>query len=100
PIIAALSTGAGAAYPSAVVAIVPRLVADEHLSAANAARVGITHVCVVAGPVIGAVLLVLGSAAVAFAVNGVTFLIGAAVVAALPREALRRSGGSPAATVL
>jgi hypothetical protein len=46
------------------------------------------------------VLLLLGSAAVAFAVNGVTFLIGAAVVAALPREALRRSGGAPTGTVL
>ncbi|MEA2313137.1 MAG: hypothetical protein QOE28_3105 [Solirubrobacteraceae bacterium] len=99
PILAALGTAAGAAYPSAVVAIVPRLVADEQLPAANAARLSITHICVVAGPVIGAVLLLLGSAAVAFAVNGVTFLIGAAVVAALPREALRRSGGAPAGTV-
>ncbi len=100
PILAALSTAAGAAYPSTVVAIVPRLVVDEQLPAANAARVGITHICVVAGPVIGAVLLLLGSAAVAFAVNGVTFLIGAAVVAALPREALRRSGAAPTGTVL
>jgi predicted MFS family arabinose efflux permease len=99
PILAAMSTAAGAAYPSAVVAIVPRLVADEQLPAANAARVGITHVCVVAGPAIGAVLLLLGSAAVAFAVNGVTFLIGAAVVAALPRDALRRAGGAPAGNV-
>jgi predicted MFS family arabinose efflux permease len=90
PLVAALGTAAGAAYPSAVVAIVPRLVADEDLPAANAARVSITHICVVAGPVIGAVLLLLGSAALAFAVNGVTFLIGAAVVAALPREALHR----------
>jgi predicted MFS family arabinose efflux permease len=100
PILAALSTAAGAAYPSTVVAIVPRLVGDEQLPAANAARVGITHICVVAGPLIGAVLLLLGSAAAAFAVNGVTFLIGAAVVAALPREALRRSGGAPSGTVL
>jgi MFS family permease len=100
PILAALGTAAGAAYPSAVVAIVPRLVADEHLPAANAARVSVTHICVVAGPVIGAVLLLLDSAAVAFAANGVTFLIGAAVVAALPREALRRSGAAPAGTVL
>ena len=69
----------------------PRLVGDDDLPSANAARVSIMHVCVVAGPVIGAVLLLLGSAATAFAVNGVTFLIGAAVVAALPREALRRS---------
>jgi predicted MFS family arabinose efflux permease len=99
PMLAALSTAAGAAYPSAVVAIVPRLVADEDLPAANAARVSITHICVVAGPLVGALLLLLGSAALAFAVNGMTFLIGAAVVAALPREALRRPPQTPAAGV-
>jgi predicted MFS family arabinose efflux permease len=99
PLLAALATAAGAAYPSAVVALVPRLVADEDLPAANAARVSITHICVVIGPVIGAVLLLLGSAALAFAVNGATFLIGAAVVAALPREALRRESSAAPATV-
>jgi hypothetical protein len=99
PMLAALSTAAGAAYPSAVVAIVPRLVADEDLPAANAARVSITHICVVAGPLVGALLLLLGSAALAFAVNGMTFLIGAAVVAALPREGLRRPPQTPAAGV-
>jgi predicted MFS family arabinose efflux permease len=99
PVLAALGTAAGAAYPSAVVAIVPRLVADADLAAANAARVSITHICVVAGPVIGALLLLLGSAALAFAVNAGTFLIAAAVVAALPREALGRPTETPPASV-
>jgi hypothetical protein len=90
PALAALSTAAGAAYPSCVLAVTPRLVSDADLPAANAARVTIMHVCIVAGPVLGAALLLLGSAALAFAVNGATFLVGAAAVAALPREALRR----------
>lgn len=89
PALAALSTAAGAAYPPCVVALVPRLVSEDDLPAANAARVTIMHVCIVAGPVFGAALLLLGSAALAFAVNGATFLIGACAVAALPREALR-----------
>ena len=91
PVLAALSTAAGAAYPPCVVALVPRLVSDDDLPAANAARVTIMHLCIVIGPALGAALLLLGSPALAFAVNGTTFLVGAAAVAALPREALRRS---------
>ena len=90
PVFAALSSAAGVAYEPCVVALIPRLVPDEHLPSVNAARVSIMSLCVVAGPALGAVLLVLGSAFAAFAVNGMTFLAGAAVVAALPREALRR----------
>jgi predicted MFS family arabinose efflux permease len=92
PALAALSAAAGVAYSPCVVAVVPRLVSDEDLPAVNAARIGITHLCVVGGPVLGAALLLLGSVFAAFAVNGVTFLAGAAVVAALPREALRPPG--------
>jgi predicted MFS family arabinose efflux permease len=40
------------------------------------------------------VLLLLSSASVTFAVNGATFLVGAAIVAAPPREALRRPAGA------
>jgi predicted MFS family arabinose efflux permease len=90
PLLAALSTAAGSAYPPCVVAILPRLVADEQLPAANAARVSVTFTCIVAGPVFGAVLLLLGSPALAFAVNGATFAVGGLVVSALPRDAFRR----------
>jgi MFS family permease len=94
PVLAALCTAAGAAYPQCVVAVMPRLVNDSDLPAANAARVGITGLCVIAGPLIGAALLLLGSAAATFAVNGASFLVGALVVAALPREATRRPAGA------
>ena len=90
PLLAAVCTAAGAAYPQCVVAVMPRLVGAGDLAAANAARIGITSLCVIAGPALGAALLLLSSTAVVFAVNGVTFLFGAAVVTALPREALRR----------
>jgi predicted MFS family arabinose efflux permease len=94
PLLAALCTAAGAAYPQCVVAVMPRLVGAGDLAAANAARISITGLCVIAGPALGAALLFVSSAAVVFAVNGATFLIGAAVVAALPREALRRPAGA------
>jgi predicted MFS family arabinose efflux permease len=94
PLLAALCTAAGAAYPQCVVAVLPRLVGAGDLAAANAARISITGLCVIAGPALGAALLLPSSAAVTFAVNGATFLVGAAVVAALPREALRRPAGA------
>jgi Major Facilitator Superfamily len=94
PLLAALCTAAGAAYPQCVVAVLPRLVGAGDLAAANAARISITGLCVIAGPALGAALLFLSSASVTFAVNGATFLVGAAVVAALPREAMRRPAGA------
>jgi predicted MFS family arabinose efflux permease len=94
PAVAALSTAAGSAYPPCVVAVLPQLATDEQLPAANAARVSITYVCVVAGPLFGAILLLLGSPTVAFAVNGGTFVLGGLAVAALPRQALRVPAGT------
>ncbi len=90
PVLAALSTAAGSVYPPCVVAVLPRLAGEEELPAANAARVSITFICIVAGPLFGALLLLLGSPALAFAVNGVTFMLGGLAISALPREALRR----------
>jgi MFS family permease len=100
PIMAALCTAAGAPYIPAVQAVLPRLAGADQLPAANAARVGLTHICVVAGPVFGALLLLLGSPAIAFALNGVTFVIGGIVVAGLPRDDLRvDTGGSRAGLI-
>lgn len=90
PVLAALCTAAGAVYPQCVAAVMPRLVDQNDLPAANAARVSITSLCVIAGPLVGAALLLLGSAATTFALNGASFLVGAMVVSALPREATRR----------
>jgi len=89
PILAAACTGAGSAYAPCVVAALPRLATDQQLPAANAARVSIQSICIVAGPLFGALLMLIGSPAVAFTLNGATFLAGAAAVAALPRSPLR-----------
>jgi predicted MFS family arabinose efflux permease len=72
-----------------VLAVLPRLATDEQLPAANAARVSIQSICIVAGPLFGAILMLLGSPAVAFIINGATVLAGALAVAALPHSALR-----------
>src|SRR4051794_25216261 len=89
PVLAALCTAAGAAYPQCVVAVMPRLVDEADLPAANAARVGITGLCVIAGPLLGAALLLLGSTAATFAVNGVSF-------SSAPPSSPRRRAGPPA----
>ncbi|MGZ4247766.1 MAG: MFS transporter, partial [Solirubrobacteraceae bacterium] len=50
PAVAALSTAAGSAYPPCVAAVLPQLATPEQLPAANAARVSITYICIVGGP--------------------------------------------------
>ncbi len=96
--LAALGTAAAAPYPACVAATVPRLVSSDRLPAANAARTAVANTCIVAGPGAGAVLLLVGSPAAAFAVNGATFLTSAALVLTLPRgcvTGLRERAGRP-----
>ena len=106
PLLAAAATLAGAPYPPAVAASTPRLVGDEDLASANAARSAVAAACVVAGPALGAVLLVFGSPAAAFAANAATFALSALLVAAIPAGswsagtgAVRKAGGVRAGAV-
>jgi MFS family permease len=78
PVIAALATAAGAPYLPCVSAVTPRMVRDSDLPGANAARSAVAAIGVIAGPALGGVLLLIGSPAMAFVVNAVTF--GVAVV--------------------
>jgi predicted MFS family arabinose efflux permease len=94
PLLAALCTVGGAPYLPSVQAVLPRLATVDQLPAANAARVSLTHICVIAGPLFGAVLLLLGPPAIVFALNGVTFVMGAWVVGALPRDVLHLPAGT------
>ena len=94
PVLAALCTAAGSAYPPCVAAVLPRLAAEDELAAANAARISLTHLCIVAGPVFGAALLLVGSPAVAFAVNAATFAVGGARRGASARGAAVAGGRS------
>jgi MFS family permease len=93
PLLAALSTVAASAYPPCVAATLPRLVGDADLPAANAARSAIQSVSVIAGPAGGALLLMLGSPAMAFLINAATFAASAVILLSLRGGALFTPAG-------
>jgi MFS family permease len=69
------------------------MVPSEALPGANAARSAVGSLCIVAGPGLGAVLLLLGSTTTAFLLNALTFALSAALVVTLPRQALAATPG-------
>jgi predicted MFS family arabinose efflux permease len=77
---AALTSTIGTAYEPAVAALTPQLVGERDLGSANALRNTIDNICVIAGPGLGAALLLVGSAPFAILVNALTFLLSAVVV--------------------
>lgn len=83
PAVAAAATAVGAAYPACAAACVSRLVPHDELAAANAARAVVGPVCIIAGPALGALVVALSSADVAFVLNAGTFLLSAVAVASL-----------------
>ena len=84
PVIAAAATVASSPYMACASAVTPRLVPDADLPGANAARSAVGAIGIIAGPAVGGVLLLLGSPALAFVVNAVTFGVSAVVVLAIP----------------
>jgi MFS family permease len=84
PLLAALATAAAAPYGPCAAATTPRLVPDADLPGANAARSAVGMAAIAAGPVVGAVLMVLGEPAVAFALNAGTFALSAVLVLSIP----------------
>lgn len=93
--LAFVSTIASTAYLPALTAMTPKVVGERELAPANALMSSIDHVALVVGPSIGAVLLLLGSPAIAFAVNGASFVVSALFVwwmrtDSRPREAHER----------
>jgi MFS family permease len=79
-VFAALTAATSVVYSPAVAATIPLVVGEDDLVAANALNDTIDNLVVVAGPAIGAVLLLAGSPALAFAVNGGSFLLSALIV--------------------
>lgn len=71
---------AGSPYLPAAGATTPALVPESELAAANSALSVIDHVGIFVGPALGALLLLAGPPATAFAINGVTFLASALAV--------------------
>ena len=85
PVILAIATAAltstlGTAYEPAVAAITPQLVGERDLGSANALRNTIDNACVIAGPGLGAVILLAGPPWVAISINALTFLASAIIV--------------------
>jgi predicted MFS family arabinose efflux permease len=98
PLLAALATLAAVPHPPSVAASTPQLVDEQDLPAANAARAAIGPTCIVVGPALGAVLLLLGPPSLAFALNGVTFVLSALLIATIPAgPAFRPAAGAGSA---
>lgn len=68
------------AYQPAMAAVTPQLVPEDDLAAANALKSTVANVAIIAGPAIGALLLLAGSPAFAFGANALSFLWSAAVI--------------------
>ena len=83
PVIAAAATAAAAPYMPCVAAVTPRVVDDADLPGANAARSAVGGASIILGPALGGVLMFLGSPAVAFALNALTFGLSALAVLAI-----------------
>lgn len=64
-------------YEPAVAALIPEVVPEEDLAAANALNATIDNVVVIVGPALGGVLLLAGGPALAIAVNALTFAVAA-----------------------
>ncbi len=77
---AAATSTIGTAYEPAVAAMTPVLVGERDLGSANALRNSIDNICVIAGPGIGALILLLGPAPIAIGLNALTFLGSAVLV--------------------
>lgn len=76
----ALTSASAVAYQPATAATIPSLVDEDHLAAANALSSTIDELVVIAGPAVGALLLVLGSPSLVFSLNAASFVISAAIV--------------------
>ena len=86
----ALASAAGAAEKPAAMALLPRLVGEARLGPANALLHTVQDVGVVLGPAIGAVLLAVAPASIAFVVNAATFGVSALLISTM------RIRGAPA----
>lgn len=94
PVIAAAATAAGVVQPPAVAASTARFVATAELQRANALRSAIGQGAVIAGPALGAVVLMASDPTIAILLNALSFLGSATAISAISaREAFRPATG-------
>jgi MFS family permease len=96
----ALASAAGTAERPAAMALLPRLVGESRLGPANAMLHTVQDMGVVIGPAIGAVLLAVAPAWIAFATNGATFALSAVLISTMRPDAAPAGAGSSAAAQL
>jgi len=89
---AALASAAGSAEKPATMALLPHLVGEVRIGAADAVLHTVQALGVVIGPAIGAILLAVAPAWVAFAANGVTFAISALLILAIRSDTVPADG--------
>lgn len=75
-------------FPAANAAI-PNLVSEDELANANSLTVTVDTLAMTIGPVVGALLFAFWGPSVPYAVNAVTFLVSAGLVARIPERRLR-----------
>lgn len=79
-VLAGLTAVSNVVYNPAVAATIPSVVKEDDLVAANAMNGTIDNLVVISGPAVGAILLLLSSTSVVFAVNAASFVISAVMV--------------------
>jgi MFS family permease len=83
----ALATAAGCAERPAAMALLPRLVGEARLGPANALLHTVQDLGVLIGPAIGAILLGVAPAWIAFLANGATFAVSALLILTMRADA-------------
>ena len=79
-VLAGLTSVTGIVYEPAAAAITPETVPETELAAANALRNMVDNLAIIAGPLLGALILLVGPPPVAFLANAATFALSAVVV--------------------
>lgn len=94
-LVASIAFGlAQAFFQPAYVAVVPQVTPRDDLQSANSLTALSQQIAAVLGPAIGAALLFFAGAAAGFVINGLSFLVSAATLAAMDWRAIRPEGGS------
>jgi MFS family permease len=96
----ALASAAGCAEKPAAMALLPRLVGETRLGPANALLHTVEDLGIVVGPAIGAILLGVAPAWIAFVANGATFAVSALLISTMPPDAAPAGGRASGAAQL
>jgi predicted MFS family arabinose efflux permease len=94
PVALVLGAGEGLFLPASY-AVLPSVVPDDDLQAANGLTTSAAQLATLAGPAIGGALVALGSPSIAFALDAVSFAVSAATLARLRRVRPIPPAGEP-----